>query len=188
MRQLTQATAILLALGLTASPALGQTQAAQSGTPTQDVNPATTTASGTTGIWFVPTAEVLANKRWSISLYETSFNYDPGFTNTVSYPVTFGVGLGGRAEFFGSVRFITRIDRDAAMDLRARDEKDGTSRLLMPRVGRHVEVCAIDAKRPMELEWCERPLETEPTVELPGNDGVRRHPQLCDELLDVSRM
>src|SRR5688500_13631998 len=42
--------------------------------------PATTTASGTTGLWFVPTAEVLPSRKWSASLYRTTFDDGAGFT------------------------------------------------------------------------------------------------------------
>jgi outer membrane protein OmpA-like peptidoglycan-associated protein len=80
----------------------------QSGT-----RPATTTFMGDTGLWFVPTGEVLGAKRWSFSLYRVNFDYTEGFTDVSNWPVTFGVGLGDRAELFGAVQAVRRIDRDA---------------------------------------------------------------------------
>ena len=57
---------------------------------------------GDTGLWFVPTGEVLPAKRWSFSAYRVNFDYDQGFTDVSNWPVTFGVGLGDRAEIFGA--------------------------------------------------------------------------------------
>ena len=39
-------------------------------------------------------------------------DYNQGFTNLAFFPVTFSAGLGSRAEVFGSLRTVTRIDRD----------------------------------------------------------------------------
>jgi outer membrane protein OmpA-like peptidoglycan-associated protein len=80
---------------------------------TEETRPATTTSSGDTGLWFVPTGEVLPAKRWSFSVYRTNFDYTQGFTDVSDWPVTFGVGLGDRAELFGSWSVIRRIDRDS---------------------------------------------------------------------------
>jgi outer membrane protein OmpA-like peptidoglycan-associated protein len=77
-----------------------------------ETRPATTTSQGDTGLWFVPTGEVLPARRWSFSLYRTNFDYEQGFTDVSSFPVTFGVGLADRAEFFAAVGAVNRIDRD----------------------------------------------------------------------------
>ena len=77
-----------------------------------DTRPATTTFYGDTGLWFVPTAEVLARGAWSASGYRAGFNSVPGFTNVSDFAGTFGVGLGGRVELFGSLAADTRVDRD----------------------------------------------------------------------------
>lgn len=74
--------------------------------------PATTTASGSTGIWFVPTGAVLPAKQWSVSFYRTNIDDGQGFSDISAMPATFAVGLGNRAELFGSFTAITRIDRD----------------------------------------------------------------------------
>ena len=67
---------------------------------------------GDTGLWFVPTAEVLADRTFSGSGQRANFDREQGFTDIQHYTGTFAVGLGDRAEIFGSFRFLTRIDRD----------------------------------------------------------------------------
>ena len=74
--------------------------------------PATTTFFGDTGLWFVPTAEVLAHGKWSVSGYRRGTNYIQGFTNVGDFAGTFAVGIKDRVEVFGSFLFDTRIDRD----------------------------------------------------------------------------
>jgi peptidoglycan-associated lipoprotein len=74
--------------------------------------PATTTFMGDTGLWYVPTGEVLPNKRWSGSAYRVNFDDNQGFTDVSNWPVTFGYGLKDRAEIFGSFVVVSRIDRD----------------------------------------------------------------------------
>src|SRR5689334_16895572 len=83
-----------------------------SGTSTDETRPATTTFFGDTGLWFVPTAEVLAHGKWSASGYRRGTNYIQGFSNVGDFAGTFGVGIRDRAEIFGSFLFDTRIDRD----------------------------------------------------------------------------
>ena len=74
--------------------------------------PATTTFEGDTGLWFVPTGEVLPAKRWSLSAYRVNFDRDQGFTDVSNWPVTAGIGIGNRAEVFGAFTVVRRIDRD----------------------------------------------------------------------------
>ena len=73
---------------------------------------ATTTADGDTGLWFVPTGEVLPARKWSFSSYRVNFDYKEGFTDVSNWPVTFGVGVSDRAEVFASWQVLRRIDRD----------------------------------------------------------------------------
>jgi peptidoglycan-associated lipoprotein len=80
---------------------------------TEETRPATTTPMGDTGLWFVPTGEVLPAKRWSFSVNRTNFDFNQGFSDVSDWPVTFGVGLGDRAEIFGAWSLIRRIDRDS---------------------------------------------------------------------------
>src|SRR3954465_2552715 len=79
---------------------------------TVDTRPATTTVNGDTGLWFVPTGEILPAKKWSLSAYRVNFDRDQGFTDVSDWPVTFGVGLADRAEIFGAWTLVRRIDRD----------------------------------------------------------------------------
>ena len=78
-----------------------------------EVRPATTTFRGDTGLWFVPTGEVLPARRWSFSAYRVNFDYNEGFMDVSNIPITFGVGLGDRAELFGAWDVVRRIDRDS---------------------------------------------------------------------------
>jgi outer membrane protein OmpA-like peptidoglycan-associated protein len=78
-----------------------------------ELRPATTTFRGDTGLWFVPTGEVLPARRWSVSAYRVNFDYNEGFTDVSNFPLTFGFGLGDRAELFGAWDLVRRIDRDS---------------------------------------------------------------------------
>jgi outer membrane protein OmpA-like peptidoglycan-associated protein len=78
---------------------------------TDGTRPATTTFLGDTGLWFVPTAEVLPAGEFSASVYRTETDFQQGNTNVSFFPATAGFGL-GRAEVFASLRVVTRIDRD----------------------------------------------------------------------------
>lgn len=95
-----------------ALPAQGQTTPQPQTSGTSETRPATVSVSGDTGLWFVPTAEVLPNRKWSFSFYRENADYGQGFTDVTNFPVSFGVGLGNRAELFGSYTAVTRIDRD----------------------------------------------------------------------------
>jgi len=78
----------------------------------QETRPATTTFNGDTGLWYVPTGEVLAKGKWSASVYRRGTNWVQGYTNVADFAGTFAVGVGDRAEVFGSFLVDTRIDRD----------------------------------------------------------------------------
>ena len=102
---------------LVAAPAMAQEQQTATSQPAPmstsgDRRPATTTFLGDTGLWFVPTGEILPHRLWSVSAYRVNFDRQQGFTDVSLWPVTFGVGAGDRAEIFGSFRIVTRIDRD----------------------------------------------------------------------------
>jgi outer membrane protein OmpA-like peptidoglycan-associated protein len=104
-----------LVAALSAIPAMAQTPPAQepaTTVPPTEVRPATTTHLGDTGLWFVPTGEILPAKKWSFSLYRVNNDYDPGFTDVSNWPITFGWGLADRAEIFGTLTVVNRIDRD----------------------------------------------------------------------------
>jgi hypothetical protein len=76
------------------------------------VRPATTSIYGDTGLWFVPTGEVLRDGTWSASGYRVNWDVRQGFTDISHFEGTFAFGVANRAEIFGMVRFDTRIDRD----------------------------------------------------------------------------
>ena len=94
-------------------PASGQaTMNQQPAEAPAETRRATTTFRGDTGLWFVPTGDVLPARRWSVSAYRVNFDYNQGFTDISNWPITIGVGLGDRAEVFGAVDVVRRIDRD----------------------------------------------------------------------------
>ena len=76
------------------------TQTTQPASQSSDAStrPATTTFFGDTGFWFVPTAEVLAHGKWSVSGYRRGTNYIQGYTNVADFAGTFAVGIKDRAE------------------------------------------------------------------------------------------
>jgi outer membrane protein OmpA-like peptidoglycan-associated protein len=92
-------------------PAGSSTQNPASQAPAE-VRPATTTFLGDTGLWFVPTAEVLADGKWSATGYRRGTNWIQGYTNVADFAGTFAYGLRGRTEIFGSFLVDTRVDRD----------------------------------------------------------------------------
>jgi outer membrane protein OmpA-like peptidoglycan-associated protein len=89
-----------------------QAQTGAAAPPPSETRPATTTPSGDTGLWFVPTGEILPARNWSLSGYRVNFDYEQGFTDVAHWPITFGVGVANRVELFGSFTTVTRIDRD----------------------------------------------------------------------------
>ena len=103
------------AIGITMAHAMAA-RAQEPANPVQSIpgetRPATTTTTGDTGLWFVPTGEVLPARTWSISGQRVNVDYEQGFTDVSDFPVTFGVGLGDRAEVFGAWSVVRRIDRD----------------------------------------------------------------------------
>jgi outer membrane protein OmpA-like peptidoglycan-associated protein len=78
----------------------------------QDVRPAITTFWGDTGLWFVPTAEVIKQRGWAFAAYRTELDFKQGSSDATFYPATFAVGIGNRTELFGAFRTVTSIDRD----------------------------------------------------------------------------
>ena len=77
-----------------------------------DTRPATTTFMGDTGLWNVPTGEVLPAGKWSLSAYRVNFDDNQGFSDVSNWPITFGIGIGDRADVFGSWTLVNRIHRD----------------------------------------------------------------------------
>jgi outer membrane protein OmpA-like peptidoglycan-associated protein len=96
----------------TPSGQAAQTSPPATSTTTTDTRPATTTVNGDTGLWFVPTGEILPAKKYSISAYRVNFDRNQGFTDVSDWPVTFGFGAADRAEIFGAWTLVRRVDRD----------------------------------------------------------------------------
>jgi outer membrane protein OmpA-like peptidoglycan-associated protein len=113
-RFLPLAIGILAVLGVvsTASAQTPSTPAAAPPETAAETRPATTTFLGDTGLWYVPTAEILPHRKWSVSAYRVNFDDDQGFTDVSNWPVTFGFGVKDRLELFGSFIVVNRIDRD----------------------------------------------------------------------------
>jgi outer membrane protein OmpA-like peptidoglycan-associated protein len=116
MRRLVGVSALGLALALAPAATFAQQSQASSPAPVDvseyETRPATTSASGTTGLWFVPTGSVLQHRTWSLSLYRTNIDDGQGFADVSRFPITFAYGIGGRTELFGNIRVVNRIDRD----------------------------------------------------------------------------
>jgi outer membrane protein OmpA-like peptidoglycan-associated protein len=94
--------------------------------PTTAVRGAVTTVDGDTGLWFVPTAEVLPHKQWSFSFYRINKDDGQGFSDISNFPITFGVGVGKHAEVFGNWSLVTRVDRDTRPLFFSADPETGT--------------------------------------------------------------
>ena len=85
---------------------------AQDTSTPQEVRPAITSFWGDTGLWFVPTGEVLKPGGWAFGAYRTEMDFKQGSTDVSYYPGTLAIGLGGRTEIFAAVRAVTSVDRD----------------------------------------------------------------------------
>ena len=104
---------ILLSTVAFAQPPASPNQAPAPAAPSDEATrPATTTFFGDTGIWYVPTGEVLGDGKWSASVYRRGTNWIQGYTNVADFAGTFAYGIKDRAEVFGSFLVDTRIDRD----------------------------------------------------------------------------
>jgi outer membrane protein OmpA-like peptidoglycan-associated protein len=120
MTRLTRPAAFMMAVVLWTATAhaqiasTGTASSTQSASDTDDASrrPSTTTFFGDTGLWYVPTADVLAHGAWSVSAYRRGTNYAQGYTNVADFAGTFAAGIGGRTEVFGSFLVDTRIARD----------------------------------------------------------------------------
>ena len=78
---------------------------------TAETRPALPTVNGDTGFWFVPTAEVLPAKRFSVSLFGSNYDTKQGLTDVRNFGLTAAYGLGDRAELFVNWG-IVRISRE----------------------------------------------------------------------------
>jgi outer membrane protein OmpA-like peptidoglycan-associated protein len=99
-----------------APPLLAQTTPSAATQPapatTTETRPATTTFQGDTGLWFVPTAEILPDRKVSVSAYRVNFDRQGGSSDISLWPITVAFGVKDRVEIFGSLSVQNRIDRD----------------------------------------------------------------------------
>jgi outer membrane protein OmpA-like peptidoglycan-associated protein len=101
--------AVVMTVGI-AAPALAQT--ADDTAAPAETRPATNTFLGDTGLWFVPTGEVLPRGRASGGGYYTNQDFTEGFMDISNFSAVAGYGIGGKAEVFGAFQFYRRIDTD----------------------------------------------------------------------------
>jgi peptidoglycan-associated lipoprotein len=98
---------------LLASPAWAQgNQSPQTPTTESETRPATTSVYGDTGLWYVPTGEILPRGRWSVSGYRTNWDREESAADISNFRLTFGYGMSDRVELFGNVDLQRRIDAD----------------------------------------------------------------------------
>jgi outer membrane protein OmpA-like peptidoglycan-associated protein len=89
----------------------GQSTQQQPPPPTDEsaTRPATTTILGDTGLWFVPTGEVLPRGRYSFSLYRTNWDRTEAFTDISNFRGTFAFGATDQLEVFAHIDAQRRI-------------------------------------------------------------------------------
>ena len=161
--------------GLVAACALWATVAAAQSQPT-DTRPATTTATGDTGLWFVPTGEVLPKGKWSVSGYRIGQNYQEGFTNVADFEATVAAGIARGIELYAGFKADTRIDRDLR-PLFTTDKNVGGAVPTYPLVqqywsGDHVGDFLVGAKINLMTEERQKPaaLALRATFKIPTGD------------------
>lgn len=78
--------------------------------------PASATVNGDSGMWTLPTAEILPNdngmKNYSFSFHRDNADFDAGSTDVSHLTIAASRGMTNWLEVFGSWRAQTRIDRD----------------------------------------------------------------------------
>ena len=84
---------------------------AAQGNDSSTTRPSSTTWIGDTGLWFVPTGEILPDGKWSLSGYRANIDREQGISDISHFVGTAAVGINDRVEVFGSVRVDTRIRR-----------------------------------------------------------------------------
>ena len=117
MRSYARISGLALVLLTAAAPALAQSTAQQTPPPAtttpvgSPATPARTSIArparddhvhGDTGLWFVPTGEVLPAKKWSLSALSRELRRGPGLHRRVELAGDVGIGLADRAEIFGA--------------------------------------------------------------------------------------
>src|SRR6478672_1849540 len=83
--------------------ARGQTPPASATSPELTTRPSTMTPVGDTGLWFVPTADVLPRHEWSAGGFRSGFTFKQGFTSVNELNGTFAFGAFRGLEIFGAL-------------------------------------------------------------------------------------
>ncbi len=173
-------------------PATPDTQPAFSTSISGDQRPTTTTFLGDTGIWYVPTAEVLRSGTWSVGGDRRGTNYVQGLSNVADFTGSAAVGLGNRTEVFGAFLVDTRINRRTP-PVFENDARQGGIVARFPRVnqswtGDSVGDLYLGTKINLLSEYREAPvaLAVRGIVKLPtGNDGAGVSTGRTDVMADV---
>src|SRR4051794_2418454 len=115
-RKIVVASLCVTSLLLTASAFAQTTSTTQTSSTTKpdrttdQSGPTTTSTAGDTGIWVVPSAEVLKPRGWSVSFSRVNQHNGQGFSDISNLPLTFAFGVASHLELFGSYAVLTRID------------------------------------------------------------------------------
>ena len=158
----------------------------------EDQRPATTTFLGDTGIWYVPTAEVLRSGTWSVGGDRRGTNYVQGSSNVADFAGSLAVGIGNRVEVFGAFLFDTRINRNDA-PVFANEAREGGIAARYPRVneswtGNKVGDLYVGSKVNLLSEYREAPmaLAVRGIVKLPtGNEEAGVSTGKTDVMADL---
>ena len=113
--------------------ARGQTPPAATTSPEPTTRPSTMTPVGDTGLWFVPTADVLPRHEWSAGGFRSGFTLKQGFTSVNELNGTFAFGAFRGLEIFGALT----VDRSLQRNLRplfTTDQGVGGSDVSFPEV------------------------------------------------------
>src|SRR5262245_37003976 len=98
MRPLRQLATGVALCALFASQGWAQAPGSQNASPSKpdpnagptETRPATTTVEGDTGLWYVPTGEVLPKGKWSVSFYRTNWDRKEAFSDVSNLRGTVG--------------------------------------------------------------------------------------------------
>jgi outer membrane protein OmpA-like peptidoglycan-associated protein len=80
--------------------------------PDATTRPSTMTPVGDTGLWFVPTADVLPRHKWSGGGFRSGFTFKQGFTSVNELNGTVAFGAFQYMEIFGAVTVVRSLNRN----------------------------------------------------------------------------
>ena len=160
---------------------------------TSDERPTTTTFLGDTGIWYVPTAEILRNGTWSAGGGRRGTNYPQGATNVADFTGSIAAGIGNHVEVFGALLFDTRVKRNQGPVFTTIDAREGGVVARYPGVdqrwtGNSVGDLYVGTKLNILSQYRQAPmaLAVRGIVKLPtGNTGAGVSTGKADVMADV---